>query len=78
MFIFIGDTELVSDMVKNSILLYHASQVIETFDRIVSLLTKSSSFNEKDKEKLVCLGQKHYHFGLKKEHFLVIFFFFFQ
>jgi hypothetical protein len=75
MFLFASSLELAADMRLNPMVSKHGNQVIKRLDKIVVLLTKSS-ISEKDKEKLVELGQRHYHFGLKIEHFKVLFFLF--
>jgi hypothetical protein len=72
MFLFASSLELAADMRLNPMVSKHGNQVIKKLDKIVVLLTKSS-ISEKDKEKLVELGQRHYHFGLKIEHFKVLF-----
>jgi len=72
MFLFASSLELASDMLKNEMVQLHANQVIETVDKIVILLTKST-ISEQEKKALVELGKQHYHFGLKKEYFIVIF-----
>lgn len=71
MFCFANSLELVSDILENTMVSVHASQVIRTLDKIILSLTKSS-ISEHDKKKLVELGKLHYHFGLKKEYFKVI------
>ena len=71
MFGFANSLELVSDILENTMVSVHASQVIRTLDKIILSLTKSS-ISEHDKKKLVELGKLHYHFGLKKEYFKVI------
>ena len=73
MFLFSSSLELAADMRLNPMVSKHGNQVIKKLDKIVVLLTKSS-ISEKDKEKLVELGQRHYHFGLKIEHFKVLLF----
>ena len=76
LFGFASSLDLVNNMMENEQVNEHASQVIKTLDKIIILLTQSSSLNEQDKEKLIKLGQQHYHFGLKKEYFKVYLFFF--
>ena len=71
MFLFASNLELAADMMQNPKVHYHANQVIKTLEKIVILLTKSL-ISEQDKEKLVELGKRHYHVGLKKEHFKVL------
>jgi hypothetical protein len=63
--------EKFEDMITNTMVHYHANQMIKTLNKIVILL-KTSSINEEEKEKLIELGKRHYHFGLKNEHFKVI------
>ena len=70
MFLFTNDVDC--DMFENTMIRHHAKLVIDYLDKIVILLTKSS-ISELDKEKLIDLGKRHFHFGLKKEHFKVIF-----
>ena len=61
-------------MFENTMIRHHAKLVIDYLDKIVILLTtSSSSISGEDKDKLIDLGKRHYHFGLKKEHFKVIF-----
>ena len=74
MFKFANNLKTVTEMKQNPMVRLHGNQVVETLGKIVILLTKSS-ISEKDKEKLVELGKKHYHFGLKMEHFKVIYIF---
>jgi len=70
LWVFAANLETFEEMITNTMVHYHAYQVIKILDKIVILLT-TSSINEKDKEKLIDLGKRHYHFGLKKEHFKV-------
>ena len=49
----------------------HSNKVIDTLDKIVILLTNSALFSEQEKNELVNLGKRHYHFGLKFAHFKV-------
>ena len=72
MFIFASNLVLVSDMIDNLMVRTHADLVIKKLNDIVILLTKSF-ISEKDKEKLVELGKQHYHYGIKKEYFKVLF-----
>ena len=72
MFKFANSLESTTNMLQNTKIRNHGNQVIKTLDKIIHLLVKSS-INEKEKENLFSLGQKHYHFGLKHEHFKVIF-----
>ncbi len=72
MFKFANSLESTTNMLQNTKIRDHGNQVIKTLDKIIHLLVKSS-INEKEKENLFSLGQKHYHFGLKHEHFKVIF-----
>ena len=65
-----------NNMMENTYVRYHASQVIKKLTKIIILLTKSFSLNEEEKDELIDLGERHYHFGLKMEYFLVFFFFF--
>jgi hypothetical protein len=71
LFGFANSLDSASDMIENTMIKVHASQVIKTFDKIILSITKSS-INEQDKKKLFELGKLHYHFGLKKEYFKVI------
>jgi hypothetical protein len=71
LWVFASNLETFEEMITNTMVNYHANQVIKILDKIVILLT-TSSINEKDKEKLIDLGKRHYHFGLKKEHFKVV------
>ena len=70
MFVFAANLKLKEDIIKNTMVIHHANQVIIILDKIVNLLTKSL-ISEQDKFKLIELGKQHYHFGLKKEHFKV-------
>jgi hypothetical protein len=70
MFKFANSLESTTDMIQNTKIRNHGNQVIKTLDKIIHLLVKSS-INEKEKENLFSLGQQHYHFGLKHEHFKV-------
>jgi hypothetical protein len=58
-------------MNKNKRIYNHASQVIKILDKIIIILLTNSSVNCEDKIKLVELGKRHYHFGVKKEYFKV-------
>jgi hypothetical protein len=71
LFGFANGFDSASDMIENTMIKVHASQVIKTFDKVILSLTKSS-INEHDKKKLVELGKLHFHFGLTKEYFKVI------
>ncbi len=64
----LDNLELDSQMIDN-----HVSQVIKKLDDIIILLTRSLSISDNDKKELSELGQLHYHFGLKIEHFKVNF-----
>jgi hypothetical protein len=70
MFKFLNTSNSINDMMENAKVRYHANQVVKTLNKIVIVLIKSS-INEQDKELLVELGQRHYHYGLKKEYFIV-------
>ncbi len=70
MFKFANNLKTVTEMKQNPMVRLHGNQVVETLAKIVILLTKSS-ISEKDKDTLVELGKKHYHIGLKIEHFKV-------
>jgi hypothetical protein len=71
MFLFTETLNLkAASMNKNKRIYNHASQVIKILDKIIILLA-NSSVNCEDKIKLVELGKRHYHFGLKKEYFKV-------
>jgi hypothetical protein len=73
MFLFTSNLDSACDMFENTMIRHHAKLVIDYLDKIVILLTTSSSISGQDKDKLIDLGKRHYHFGLKKEHFKVIF-----
>jgi hypothetical protein len=70
LFNFATRLELIDDMMDNGMIRYHASLVINTLDRIVMMMTQSSICN-KDKKQLIELGKRHYHYGLRVEHFQV-------
>ena len=55
----------------NTMLHHHAGQMIKVLNKIVIILTQLSSFSDNDKKKLVELGQRHFYYGLKVEHFKV-------
>ena len=78
LFGFLSSLELANNnnnMIENTYVRYHASQVIKKLTQIIILLTKSYSLNEEEKDELIDLGERHYHFGIKMEYFLVFFFF---
>jgi hemoglobin-like flavoprotein len=56
-------------LIENPRVRYHSNQLVKTLEKIINLMTNSLSTNEQEKEKLFELGQRHYHCGLKKEHF---------
>ena len=64
---------------NNNRLIYHANQVIKSFDTIIILLTLSKNNNNDEQKKidLIELGKLHYHAGIKKEYFKVNFYSFF-
>ena len=70
MWVFASNLDLVTDMIQNKNVRHHASQMVKTLDKIVTLLTQKP-ISEQDKQSLVELGKLHYHYGLKKEHFKV-------
>jgi hypothetical protein len=70
LFLFASSLELVSEMIHNINVRYHASHMIQKLNEIVLLLTQSL-ISEEEKEKLFELGKHHYHFGIKKEYFKV-------
>jgi hypothetical protein len=70
MFLFASSLELVSEMIDNISVRYHASQMIQKLNEIVLLLTQSF-VSEDEKENLFKLGKHHYHYGIKKEYFKV-------
>ena len=72
MFKFADNLELVADMMENVIIRRHANLVVDSLDKIILLLA-NASFNQQEKQNLVELGQRHYHFGLKIEHLKVNF-----
>jgi len=55
-------------MIKNTRVHYHGNQVINTLDKIIILLTKST-ISKQDKDDLIRLDQLHYHFGLIEDYF---------
>jgi len=72
MFVFVSGFDLLADIMKNTMARYHSNKVITIMDKIINLLTKSSSsLSEKDINQLVKLGERHYHFGIKTDHFKV-------
>ena len=74
MFVFVGSFDFLADIMKNTMARYHSNKVITIMDKIINLLTKSSSsssLSEKDINQLVKLGERHYHFGIKTNHFKV-------
>jgi hypothetical protein len=73
LFGFASNLESSNEMIKNTRVRYHANQVINTLDKIIILLTKSF-LSEQDKELLIELGERHYHYGLKIEYFKVYIF----
>ena len=70
LFGFASNLESSNEMIQNTRVRYHANQVINTLDKIIILLTKSF-LSEQDKELLIELGERHYHYGLKIEYFKV-------
>ena len=70
LFGFASNLESSNEMIKNTRVRYHGNQVINTMNKIVNLLTKSC-LSEQDKEFLIELGERHYHYGLKIEYFKV-------
>jgi hypothetical protein len=72
MFKFASNLESANEMMSNAQVCFHGNQMINTMDKIVILLTELS-ISKQDKEDLVELGQRHYHFGLKKDYFTVIY-----
>jgi hypothetical protein len=72
MFKFASSLETVDEMMSNAQVRFHGDQMINTMDKIVILLTEMT-ISKQDKEDLVELGQRHYHFGLKKDYFTVIY-----
>jgi len=72
-FLFASNLELATQMIENTQVRFHAYQMIRTLDKIVILLTELS-ISKQDKEDLVELGQRHYHFGLKIDHFIVCYY----
>jgi hypothetical protein len=73
MFKFASSLETVDEMMSNAQVRFHGDQMINTMDKIVILLTEMT-ISKQDKEDLVELGQRHYHFGLKKDYFTVLLF----
>jgi hypothetical protein len=70
--VFVSGFDLLADIMKNTMARYHSNKVISIVDKIINLLTKSSSsLSEKDINQLVKLGERHYHFGIKTDHFKV-------
>ncbi len=55
-------------MIENTQVIFHSNQMIKTLNKIIILLI-TQSVSEQDKDLLVQLGQRHYHYGLKKEYF---------
>ena len=72
MFKFANSLESVDEMMSNAQVRFHGNQMVNTMHKIVILLTEMS-ISKQDKEDLVELGQRHYHFGLKKDYFTVLF-----
>lgn len=70
MWVFASSLELVTDIVQNQNVRHHANQMVKVLDKIIILLTQKP-ISEQEKQSLVELGKLHYHYGLKKEHFIV-------
>ena len=73
MFVFVSSFDFLADIMKNTMARYHSNKMITIMDKIINLLTisSSSSLSEKDINQLVKLGERHYHFGIKTDHFKV-------
>jgi hemoglobin-like flavoprotein len=70
MFVFANNLETPEEMIENTKVRNHANQVIKTLNKIVILFTESL-ISDHDKMELVELGKRHFHYGLKKEHFII-------
>lgn len=57
-------------MIESPMVQGHVHAMIKTLHKIIMLMTRST-VAEQDKRKLIDLGKRHYHYGLKKEHFKV-------
>ena len=77
MFSFTTTHTTPTNTTNNNRLIYHANQVIKSFDTIIILLTlsKNNNNNNDNRKKidLIELGKLHYHAGIKKEYFKVNF-----
>ena len=64
----------MDDIIENTKVRYHANQLVRTLNKIVMLMIKTPNCElerDQEKEKLIELGQRHYHYGIKKEHFKI-------
>lgn len=74
LWIFASNLETEEEMLQNSELKYHAKKVTNTLTRIINFLT-SPTASSSDQVDLIRLGKRHFHYGLKKEYFIVSEFF---
>ena len=70
--IFATKLETEEEMRSDNQLRYHAARLVKTFDKLVSDIDADFS---KNKEFLIDLGTKHFHYDVKPEYFKVIFLF---
>jgi hypothetical protein len=67
---FTSELETIPEMIESPMLQGHVHSMVKTLHKIIMLMTRST-VAEQDKRKLIDLGKRHYHYGLKKEHFKV-------
>jgi hypothetical protein len=79
MFKFESDLNSGEEMSENPRVRYHANQVIRTLNKIIIVISRSQFDSDsnsciallQDQERLFEQGERHYHYGLKIEHFTV-------
>ena len=73
--IFATNLETEAEMLSNSQVRYHAKKILGVISKIVEKLTSTPDVRQFDLDEfgLVKLGRSHYHYNVRREHFVVSF-----
>lgn len=71
--IFATNLETEAEMLSNSQVRYHARKIIDVISRIVDKAIHTPNIQELsiDEFNLIKLGRSHFHYGVRREHFVV-------
>lgn len=75
--IFATNLETEAEMLSNSQLRYHAKKIVDVIEKIILKVINCSDIEKisVDEFELIRLGRNHFHYGVRRENFLVSKFF---